>query len=294
MSAALVGTAVAAAAILREDGARRTQAPAKPLASGRTLTLGTPAGDVAVFVTAQPGGPVNVVAVPGEGSLPRNAVSVSADRSPVDLTACGRDCFQFDKPVLAGRATRVAIAVARTGNATQRAVVDLPARLPPSGDAALRRAKRVMKGLRAVRYRETLTSGRPGQTIIGDFQAQAPNRLRIDSNSNEHIVLIGNTRWVKTNGVWARSQALGTRQPAYPWDEARDARVLGRPKIDGGRGWLLGVRYPGAEPLWFRLLVLPNGRVRTMVMVARAHFMTQSYTGYNSRLSIEAPAATNP
>jgi hypothetical protein len=266
-----------------------TAAPTPSLiGSSGTLTLAQPVGDIALFVSARQRGPVELLALTGEGNLPREALRATVDGRGVDLRTCGSECYQIAEPVLQGASTTIAVTILRAGKPARKAVVQLPARLPPPGDALLTQARRVMHGLQTLRYRETLTAGLGG-TVVGRFQVQAPNRVRIDSNFDEHIVMIGRTRWTQSKGEWSKSVFPGTRQPAFPWDGAGPVRLLGRPRIGGGRGWLLASSRAGPVPVWFQLLVAPNRYVREMRMITRAHFMAQSYFGFNRPVSIEAP-----
>lgn len=288
--AAVMGGA-GTAAVLRGVGQTSTllAAPRPALIGGSgTLTLAEQARDVALFVTARPGGPIELIVLAGEGHLSSGAVRATVDGRGVDLRTCGGDCFRIAEPVLQGSPTTIAVTIGRAGKPSSTTVVRLPARLPPSGDAVLERAQRTMHALRTLRYRETLTGGLGG-TVIGRFQVQAPDRLRIDSNFNEHIILIGKTRWTQSNGEWSKSLFPGTRQPAFAWDGPAHARLLARPRLGKGRGWVLAIPKTGPDPVWFRLLVARSGHVREMRMITRAHFMTQSFGGFNRPVSIQAP-----
>jgi hypothetical protein len=293
-TAAVIGSAAGTAAVLRggsqsASGPVQAAAPTPPLlGSSRTLTLAKAVGDIALFVTARPRGPIELRAVTGEGNLPRQALRATVDGRGVEPGTCGSECYRIAKPVLQGAPTTIAVRISRAGKPARNAVVQLPARLPPSGNAVLTQARRVMHRLRTLRYRETLTAGLGG-TVVGRFQVQAPDRVRIDSNFDEHIILIGKTRWTESKGEWTESVFPGTRQPAFAWDGAGRARVLDRPRIAGGRGWLLALSTAGPVPVWFQLLVAPNRYVHEMRMITRAHFMTQTYFGFNRPVSIEAP-----
>jgi hypothetical protein len=280
-----------AAAVLR-GGAQPSGLLAAPkpalIGTSGTLTLGEQAGDVALLVTARRGGPIELIVLTGDRNPSSQAVRATVNERGADLQTCGDECYRIAEPALQGSPASIAVTIRRAGKPTRSAVVRLPARLPPSGDAALARAQRVMHALRTLRYRETLTGGLGG-TVIGRFQVQAPDRLRIDSNFDEHIIFIGKTRWLQSNGEWTKSAFPGIRQPAYAWDGAARARVLARPRLGSARGWVLALAKAGPNPVWFRLVVASSGHVREMRMITRAHFMTQRFSGFNRPVSIQAP-----
>src|SRR6188768_1477507 len=180
--------AVVAAVVTKGGGTSAESTSAQTLSSTQmfelplalrhdTLALAKHQRDVLVGLAAQTGGPLEVVAL-------RGATPVA----PVDADSCGRACSRVSQPVLDGRPRKIAV----TADATTLAFT-LPRRLPPSGAPEFARARRTMAALRSYHFTERLSSGRGA--ILTRLDVQAPNRLRLSTNTGYRSVIIGDTRW---------------------------------------------------------------------------------------------------
>jgi hypothetical protein len=258
---------------------------------GDRIRLATRAADVFVLLTASPTGSVEITAIPGdERALPVQAVRASANSDTLKLrTGCGWNCFRSDHPVLRGTPVDVAVDVRRSGGSA-RAMIRVPARIPPAAPELMRSVNRRMGKVRTVRARETLSNGRT--TLRTEFVFRAPNQMRYRMASGPKAIVIGGRRWDWSQGRWQLSTTDEIRAPGYSWNGAGQPRVLGTTVVGGRRLRLLSLfrlddpRYPA----WFRLFVTSDNRVLRADMLAPAHFMVDRFSGFDEPVVIRPPA----
>ena len=244
------------------------------------LALGKHTGNVLVGLAARPGGPVEVAALRAETPIATDALRMEIDGQPVEAQACGRGCSRVQAAVLDGSPRKLTV---RAGSAAVSFA--LPAELPPSGTAVFRQAQATMDALESFRFTENLTSGKGG--LESEFDVQAPNRLRLSTESGFRSVIIGQTRWDYLDGRWERAPYPGLKvERLLMWHEARHPRVLGR-RANG----VVELAAFGLQPVpaWFRLSVEPSGRVVEAEMIAASHFMLHRYSDFNGRFTITPP-----
>ena len=245
-----------------------------------TLALAEHRGSLLVGLAAQPGGPLEVAAVRGSDPVAPGDLEISIDGRPAKAESCGRACFRAAGPVLDGRVRNVEVAV---GASTLP--FTLPARLPPSGANVFARARRTMGALRSYHFTERLSSGQG--SILTRLDVQAPNRLRLRTNTGFQSVIIGGTRWDFLEGRWERQRFPGLDvRDVLMWSDARTPRVVGR-KPNGDTDLAAFSLKP--VPAWFRLTVEPSGRVSHAEMTAPSHFMLHRYSEFD-----HAPRVTPP
>ena len=245
-----------------------------------TLALAKHRGSLLVGLAAQPGGPLEVAAVRGSDPVAPGDLEISIDGRPAKAESCGRACFRAAGPVLDGRVRNVEVAV---GASTLP--FTLPARLPPSGANVFARARRTMGALRSYHFTERLSSGQG--SILTRLDVQAPNRLRLRTNTGFQSVIIGGTRWDFLEGRWERQRFPGLDvRDVLMWSDARTPRVVGR-KPNGDTDLAAFSLKP--VPAWFRLTVEPSGRVSHAEMTAPSHFMLHRYSEFD-----RAPRVTPP
>lgn len=245
-----------------------------------TLALAKHRGKLLVGLAAQPGGPLEVAAVRGSDPVASDDLEISIDGRTVSAESCGRACSRVAGPVLDGRARNVEVAV---GSSTLPFA--LPARLPPSGANAFARARRTMGALRSYHFTERLTSGQG--SILTGLDVQAPNRLRLRTNTGFRSVIIGGTRWDFLDGRWERQSFPGLNvRDVLMWYDARTPRVVGR-EANGDTDLSAFSLKP--VPSWFRLTVEPSGRVSHAEMTAPSHFMLHRYSEFDRAPPVRPP-----
>jgi hypothetical protein len=248
-----------------------------PLArDSRALMLASDRPPVLVGLAARPGGPVEVAALDGERELSPAKLSFSVAGRDVPAVSCGYACSRLDAAVLDG--TPRIVSIEARGKPTVR--FRLPARLPPSAGALFGRVQRTMRSLRSYRYRERLSSG-VGRPVVSVFEARAPDRLRLVSSTGGRTIIIGRSRWDRVGGRWARTPFSRLSTSTFMWDGAFNARLVG--------GRVLTVFDFDPVPAWFRLTIGPDARVLAAEMISPSHFMLQSFSRFNTPISIEPP-----
>ena len=267
-----------------------------------TLTLGEPggplqlplAGDDQAFMLAQrkgrvlvgmavrPGGPVEVAALGGETPVASEGLSFAVDGKPVTAAPCGRACSRLDVDAFNGARRRITV------NAPDTFEFVLPKALPVSESRLFARVQHEMRSLRTHRYTEELTSG-TGGGVRSTFEVRAPNRLAFRTGDGFRSIIVGRNRWDFRNGRWERSAFPGLRVPTYMWDGARNARLVGSTRYQGGLIQILSVYDDRPLPAWFRLVVDQQDRVLDARMIAPSHFMRQQFSAFNEPLVIRPP-----
>jgi hypothetical protein len=161
---------------------------------------------------------------------------------------------------------------------------DLPAQLPPAGNATFDGALRTMDSLRTYRFTERLSSG--GGIVFTRIDVQAPDRLRLRTKGFASVI-IGETRWDNRGGRWEQSAFPGLDvRELLMWHDATNPRVLRR-RDDGVQELAAFGLKP--VPAWFRLEVAPSGRVVEAEMTAASHFMLHRYADFDEGVMIKAP-----
>ena len=286
----LVIVAVGLAAFLggEESSTTTSAAPPPPETRGfelplandpSVLTLGGHDGNLLVGIAARPDGPVQIVALRGETPVPAGELEIKVSGRTADATTCGRGCSRVSVPVLDERARMLTV---RHG--AQAVSFDLPAHLPPAGNATFDRALRTMDSLRTYRFTERLSSG--GGTVRTRIDVQAPDRLQLRTRGFRSVI-IGDTRWDNRGGRWEQSAFPGLDvRELLMWHDAKNPRVV-RQLDDGVRELTAFGLKP--VPAWFRLEVAPSGRVTEAEMTAASHFMLHRYADFDEGVTIKAP-----
>jgi hypothetical protein len=245
-----------------------------------TLALAKHLQDVLVGVAAQPGGPVDVVALRAEGPLAGSAVRITVDGRPLEAKSCGRGCSRVQAPVLDGRSSIVSVR-AESASVSFR----LPPSLPAPGERVLDRARRTMGALRSYRFTERLSSGQG--VVFTRLKVQAPDRLSLRTNSGYRSVIIGHTRWDFLDGRWQRGPFPGLAvREVLMWYDAKNPRIVRRLPNGDVELAAYGLK---PVPAWFRLTVEPSGRVVQAEMTAPSHFMQHRYSAFDRGAAIEPP-----
>jgi hypothetical protein len=250
--------------------------------------------DVLVGLGARAGGPVDVVVVPSdESTVASEDIDVRLGRrslSGTEAAACGERCLRFPLRVLAGKPTVLEVDVARAGKGTVRVPVGLPARMPARAEGSFRSARARMLRLRSLGMAETLGTGL-SKPVVSRWWFQAPDRMRYAVAGGSRAVVVGTRRWDFFRRRWVRSSTSRLRIPAFPWEGARGARLLGRTRLGGTPVRVLAAWIPGRDfPTWFLLYVTRDDRVLRSRMLTTAHFMTDDYGGFDAVPTIRPPS----
>jgi hypothetical protein len=245
-----------------------------------TLALAKHRQDVLVGVAAQPGGPVDVVALRAEDPLPGGAVRIAVDGRQLQAQSCGRGCLRVQAPVLDGRPSVVTV---RAGSSPIS--FRLPGSLPASGERVFDKARQTMGALRSYRFTERLSSGHG--VVFTRLNVQAPDRLSLRTNAGYRSVIIGRTRWDYLDGRWRRGPFPGLAvKDVLMWYDARNPRIFRRLPNGDVELTAYGLK---PVPAWFRLTVEPSGRVVEAEMTAPSHFMLHRYSAFDHGSAIEPP-----
>ena len=246
-----------------------------------TLALGGHDGNLLVGIAARREGPVELTALRGETPVARDDLRVELNGRVVRPEPCGQGCSRVAGPVLDGRSAFLTV---RHG--TDDVSFDLPAFLPPDGNATFEKASRTMSALQSFRYTERLSSGL-GTTVNSTVDVQAPDRMRLRTKGFSSVI-IGKTRWDRPAGAqWKRSPFPGLDvQGLLMWHQAKNPRIVSL----HGNGEAELVAF-GLQPVpaWFRLDVEPSGRVTEAEMTAASHFMLHRYSDFDHGAAVTAP-----
>lgn len=260
----------------------RARADELPVAAGAGSKL------VAAWVRREPGAVSGVVRVIDfRGRPDRRPYRVVGTRA----RGCGSGCERFliaaSQPLLV-----------RVRDRGRRYTVRLPTRWRVGGSSRARRllnrAQRSMRGLRSVREIEQVTSG-AGSFARTVYRLRAPDRMALKTGRGVQAVTAGTRQFTRIGSErWrAGSYGSGLRFRTRTWFRfttyARSVRLLGVRRVGGRRGAELALMDEGT-PVWMRLTVdLATGRVLTLRMATKAHFMRSRFDRVNQPTTIRLP-----
>jgi hypothetical protein len=258
------------------------------------LAVAEHARDVLVGVGARPGGPVDLVVVPSDGSaVASEGMEVRLGNqllSGAEVASCGRRCLRFPLSVLRGASSVLEVDVERPGEPAAVVRVPLPARLPSRAETLFRTAQARMLGLRAFDMTETIGTGL-STPVVSSWTLQAPDRMRYTIVRGNRAVVIGTRRSDSLGRTWEKSSISKLRIPAFAWENGREARLVGRGLVGGEPARILALWKPGIDfPSWYTLYVADDGRVLRARMATTAHFMVDTYDEFDTAPPIRPPA----
>lgn len=297
LSVALAGWVLAAGsseppitAATPEEVSPQAASGSLPLAGNpEALMLAKRSGDFLVGLAATPGGPVDLLALPGEGSVPAGGLTARANGTRARVSSCGQRCFRVSVAPMTGTPLVLSLRFRRTGGRSANLSFGFPARLPPDGGALLAKADRRMGALRSVQYDESLTSGLTSG-VRTHYAMQAPDRIRFRTSQGQTSILIGTRRWDHEGKRWVESPFPGVNAPTYAWEGARNARLLGRTRLAGVPVHVIAAFSSAPISAWFRIFATTDGRVLEAEMLTESHFMRHRFSGLNRPVRIEPPA----
>ncbi len=234
-----------------------------------------------------------------------DAAAIPISLSHATITgSCGLGC---DDVTLAGSANTLTVHAVIGGTA-------YTARLPVAFDAAgdqravalLRRVDAAQVKLRSAVADESLASS-PAAVEATDYKIQAPNRfaykVAVNGKLTDDTVIIGTREWDRTRGQAWQPGSFGTQPFSaagyFDWwaDYADAPRLLDLDRVGGLETADIATlaELPGLGPVWLRLHIdATHERMLYVRMITVAHFMTESWSNFNSAGSIAAPVQTTP
>jgi copper transport protein len=249
--------------------------PPPPPPAG-ALVLAHDVGPLGIAVAVEPKRVTAIVLSPAGGGLNGLDVTIQGQGT----RTCGSGCYEAD--VVRGRTLTV---VASGFGPTRTARFALPARTPPADDL-LRRARAAYDALRSVVYRERLASDE-AHVIVTHWRLEHPNRIEYAIVGGAGGIVIGDRRWDQEtpNGRWIESPQTPLPQPATNWNYAANARVLAQTPSTITVSFV-DPTVPAYFTVTFDRTTL---RPRVLHMTAPAHFMTDTYLGFNAPRAIRPP-----
>jgi hypothetical protein len=283
---------IAAAASAPPSSPTTSSAPPSSVLPTVPVPAGFPVPPAGAVVIAREAGPnvlalavardtatVSVVGQNGKGVSGASVLVDGARTSP-----CGLGCYRA--PAAPGPIS----VVLRAGGLTTSWRVDLN-RDAPSAASLVAKATTTFDALHALAWSDVLGSSAQVK-VATNWQAVAPNRLAYQVKHGPKAVIIGDTRWDKftQTSAWQQSQnSAPIRQPLPFWESATDAHVLGQTTFAGKRVTEISFFDP-KTPGWFQIFVDPTTlRTFHMDMYATAHFMHDTYFGFNATQPVAPP-----
>jgi hypothetical protein len=227
---------------------------------------------------------VATVSVLGQNGKGVSGASVRVDGATA--APCGSGCYR------ARVAPGPVSLVLRAGGLTTSWHVDLN-RNAPAAASLVARATTTFNALHTLAWSDVLGSS-AHLKVATEWQAVAPDRLAYQVKHGPRAVIIGGTRWDKftPKAAWQQSQqSAPIREPAPFWASAVDAHVLGQTTFAGKRVAEISFFDP-KTPGWYQIFVDPTTlRTFHMDMYATAHFMHDTYFGFNAAQPIAPPTS---
>jgi soluble P-type ATPase len=213
---------------------------------------------------------------------------------------CGLGC---DNVVLAGSASTLIVRATIDGTTyTARLPVGFDAGGARSAVALLRRVDAAQVKLRGALADETLASS-PATVEGTDYKIQAPNRfayqVAVNGKLTDATIIIGTHEWDRTPGKAWQAGSFGTQPFSAAsyldwWAGYLDApRLLDLGRV--GKTEIADIatvtELPGLGPVWLRLHIdATHDRMLYVRMITVEHFMTESWSNFNTPESITPPA----
>lgn len=289
-----VGLSLIAAREILEAGEKKGSVPAAQPTSfafgldrPNALMLAKRSQTVLIGLGVTRDGSATVVAWAGSTPLHARTITVMVNGRLVSQPACGGTCAGLTTAAFKGRPTSLFVQIAPPGRPAVAETFQLPGRFPAAAGERLRQAQRRMLALRSAVVSETLSNG--SAQLRARFEMERPSSLRITSSAGSRSIQIGPARWTSSGGTWTRADTQPLRMPAFAWDRASRAFVLGTTRSRGSRLTTLSAFDPGSGPAWFRLLLNRRDEIAAATMFAPAHFMVDRVVATNTNLQIRPP-----
>jgi copper transport protein len=192
---------------------------------------------------------------------------------------------------------RIRVIVRRQGREDVSSVFPLdlpgassPREVDPEALEWLRRADTRMNRLKSVRMREELNDGE-GRAVWGEYEFQAPDRMRVQLEGGSAAILIGKTQYVQEGGRWtALALAEPFRFPDFHYAESVEVAHVGPEEVLEGNPTRVIVARGRAGGLAFAFWIdRRDFRLHQVLMAGLGHLMAQRYFDFDAPLSVEPP-----
>jgi len=144
----------------------------------------------------------------------------------------------------------------------------------------------VVRSLRSVTYRERLASDE-AHVLVAHWRLERPDRIAYSIAGGAQGIVIGNRRWDRDTpqGRWIESAQTPLTQPSTLWAYAANAHVVAQTSSMATVSFV-----DPTIPAYFTItLDRQRLRLRALHMTASAHFMTDTYLGFNAPRAIRPP-----
>lgn len=264
------------------------------------LTLARAAGDTVVGLSIRPGEPgindVYVHLVPPRGSDEAGDLDVAlappgAPNAPMET--CDTACRVATLPLDGGEQLDIEVSGPDGGSARFQ-VPSLPA---PDGTELAAALTERMREVDRLRYDEVFGPVTP--PITSSWEIVAPNRIHgVSQQEGEYYneIIRIEDRWWQRDGpdaVWEARSGPAVKSNRFIWDYdgKTAARVVGEEVVDGTETQIVSfVVDRGDFPIWYRLWVDADDRVRRAEMRTQGHFMDHRYHDFDGEFTIEPPS----
>lgn len=264
------------------------------------LTMAAAAGRTLVGLTVRPAEPgvndlyVHLIPVTGvESAEPLTAGLTVDGRDLGAMRRCGHACRLATLPLDGGEGIGITVSGDDGGTAT----FALPELDPPDGSALAERLTTRMQQVERLRYDEVFGPSDP--PITSTWELIAPDRLHgiIDGGTEyQEIVRIEGRMWRRSSphGPWEARDREGpvVRVNRFIWDyeDKTAARIVATDTVDGIDTLVVTFFVDvGGMPIWYRLWVDDDDRVRRAQMRAQGHFMDHRYYDFGAPIEITPP-----
>ena len=270
------------------------------------LTLARAAGDTVVGLSVRPGEPgindVYVHLIPPTGSDDAGPLMVdfTPGESPTTrMRSCGPACRVATLALDGGETLELAVSGEDGGTATFT-LPPLPT--PDANDLAVALTER-MREVTSVRYDEVF--GPLDPPITSTWEIVVPARIHgiiIGGTRDYHeIIRIRDRRWQRQSpdGDWEGGEPGGpvvnVNQFIWDYPDKTAARIIGTDTVDGVPTRIVSLLIDvNGLPIWYRLWVDDDDRVRRAEMRTQGHFMDHRYYDFDAPISIEPPTSPSP
>ncbi len=278
---------------------------ARQSAASDALTLADNAGPNLVTLTIDPPRPgssrltMNVIDDVGrpveDASIAVRAIPTAGQATESTLTAVKQGVGRYTADWAAGPGRwDLEVSVARPGQS--EAVASFSADLPvPGARDILRRSDQAMNRLQSVKEQEVIDGG-AGNTLDVTYTYVAPDRMRAADASGIEIVAALGQRYERRDDQWQVEpwpDPRGFTWPTYGYANlTTDIRLLRIEDLDGRPHFVVtfadgqGIRY---------MFWIDTGTylISRQHMLAPGHYMTATFSDFNSDLSVEPPDVTS-
>jgi hypothetical protein len=245
---------------------------------------------LALGVAPATGGTLARVSVvdPNSNGLAGLTVRLRIGRAWKPAPACGPGCYQATFATTRPKAVDVDV----RGSLKTTWHVALPPSSwpPPDATSILQKADKTWRALRSLTIADRLATD-PKHSIFTIWHMVAPDRVQYRVRTGGAAVIIGSRRWDRAaGGPWVKSvQSPPLRQPVPFWVAFDDARILDTTPT----AWRISF-YDPRTPAWFEVIVDQRTfRTLDLRMTTAAHFMHDTYSGFNAPTRIVPPVGSS-